>query len=395
MSFLTGLANLGSGAMQGVDQGAIIRQKAQQIQEAQMNLDQHKKQLQADAMAFSNLGQGGQPGGPPPPGQPPMAPPPPQQGPMAQPMPPGQSSAPPPQPQGQPPGGPPPQGGMPQPPPQMGAGGAPQAPGGMPQQAPGGAGPQQPQGPQPGGQDMSALTDPQAPVKALFSIAQEIKSRNPGIDPQTLMYATQKVVEMSKGLDPAMRQSMMLAVQQLRNQGGMDRAQLRSDTQEDINKDNLDFKGKKLETDDATKRRAQDMTFAGVQKRGQDALDRAKYVQGEIGKRYSTGQGNSVAQKAQTERVRAITAQLSAATRQLAVLKNSVTGALDANDPRVQKANKDIEEANVKLDALEKGAQIAPQGGSDGGQQFQEGQVYTDAGGNKAKYEGGKFVPIH
>lgn len=382
-----GLASFGNGAIQGAQNAQGIRAKAQQIQEAQLVLDQHKKQLQADAMAFANLGQpmGGGQGG-----QPPMQPPPQQMGPQAQPMPPGQSSMPAQQ-----------QPGMSGPPAVPPAGGAPMPPGGQPQQVmpagpqgAGGAGQAAP----PAGQQQPGMdpTDPQAPIKALFSIAQEIKSRNPGIDPQTLLLATQRVVEMSKGLDPAMRASMQLLATQLRNQTSERNTDVRADTSRDVAAGHDATSAANTADRTATTRRGQDIGASNVAARGAQAMQRAQFVQGELTKRFGQGQGNTAQAKAMTERVRAVTAQLRAATQQLGVLKNTMTGTLDENDPRVKKAAADVAEANAKLDILEnrlksgQQAQAAPADAAGGAAPL----TATDAKGNKVQFVNGQWVPM-
>ena len=57
-----------------------------------------------------------------------------------------------------------------------------------------------------------------AGYKITLSIAKEIKSRNPGIDPQTLFQATEQVINLSKGLDPALRQQAQVVVQNMKDQ---------------------------------------------------------------------------------------------------------------------------------------------------------------------------------
>lgn len=350
MNFLTGLGNFAGGVTKGMDQGSVIKQRAMQVQQAQLALDQQKKDIAAQAAAFAGINPGG--GAPPTPGMTaPGAPPP---GPMAQPMAPGQPSMPAQQQAG------------PQLPPQLaGPSAAPMAP--PPQQPlvspPGGPAPAPSQGagapPQSGQIDP---TDPMAGTKVVTQIAQEIKSRNPNIDPQQLLMATQHVIDMSKGMAPALRSGAQVVVQQLRDASSERNTDVRAN-QSDVNNQrttttssaNTDKRTSSQEKiaaghDQTSLSRA--ATVAGA------AMDRAKFVQGEVNKRASTNQGDKNKNAAINERTKTVVAQLTAATRKLALLKDATGSPLPETDPRVQQAMKEIETANKNLDIISKAAGI-------------------------------------
>lgn len=249
------------------------------------------------------------------------------------------------------------------------------------------------------GQGQIDPTDPRAAVQTVMSIAQEIKQRNPGIDPQTLMLATSRIIDMSKGLAPALRQGAQVVIQDMKDQvsraNTTDRVQ-----QQDVN--NQRTTGTSAANTDkrvAATERGQDIGLQKTREQAQAAMQRVQAVQGAIDQRFSSGQGNQAQKAAMTERGRAIAAQLTAATRQLALLKDAAGQPLPDTDPRVQKAAKDIAAASAKLDILEKAAtggtsaaQSTPQGTqSTGGTQP---LTATDAKGNKLTWNGSAWVPV-
>jgi hypothetical protein len=387
VSFLTGLGAIGQGAPQGFSAIQGIQQRAQQIQQGQLALDEAKKKVAADAAAFSGIGgfTGGGMGG----GGAGFAPalPGPAGGAQApvQPMAPGQSSQPNMPTQGSqgpssaiPPASPP---NLPPP------GNAVTSPPGS--KAPGGT--FSPQGQQqPGG------IDPMAGVKAVMSIAQEIKSRNPNIDPQTLMLATERVIGLSHGMDPAIRQQAQYIIGQARNDTSRENTENRVGAQLEIAGQSVASRDSIAGAKDVTTRRGQDMNLQGKEATINGAMDRNKYVQGEMDKRFQSGQISKEKHQAATEATRRITAQLTAATRQLGMLKDATGGQLPETDPRVQKANRDIAEATAKLNAVEKATQIsAPQpdagGGAGGG--GSPGTLYGHKDGKEVfQTADGKFV---
>lgn len=337
MSALTALGALGSGAVQGAGAGAGLLQRAQQIQQGRMALDVAQKQLQADAAAFSGLdaGGGGMPGG--------FAPalPGPQGAPVTPPqaMPPGQASV-----------------------PNMPAGGPPAVPGGLsPAMASPGAS-AQPAPPAPAGGGFSGgdqqpggmgggldPTDPRAPVMAVMSIAREIKSRNPGIDPQTLMLATQRVIEMSKGMAPALRQGAQVVVQQMRDATSRANTQDRiaaTERGQDIGAQNVD-KRVGAQRDIAAGHDAAAMARTSATIKG--AMDRAQYVQQQTNQRVQSGQMTRERGQAVSERMKAATAKLSAAQRQLGSLQGALVA---ADDPRMAQAQKRVQEATAEIDRV-------------------------------------------
>ena len=384
MALLAGLGSLGQGFQQGQQNAQSIQQRAIAIQQAQMQLDEAKKQTAADAAAFANLGglgsSGGQGGGQ-------TAPMFSTGGPMAQPMAPGQPSAP-----SQP------QGGMQQPQSGPPASGAP-----MPsQQPPQGAMP--PQGgqpaPQPGaGQSPGPQEDPtspQAAIKTVYSIAQEIKARNPGIDSATLMAATQKVIDMSKGIDPGLRaQASYLAAQiaaQSRQQvagtqagARVQAADIGAQSRENVaqtgatSRENVANIGAKARTDSAT-----------IAANG--AMGRTQLIQKSIDTRFGQGQGNQAKKTAATERNKPLNAQLAAAVRQKSMLKDAAGNPLGDDDPRVKQVNKTIADTIAKQDALVKtiGTAAPDSGGTDN---QPSGPTATDAKGNQLMWDGKAGVP--
>lgn len=210
-------------------------------------LADRQRQQKAQAALFAGMG-----GQPPPPGAPPGpgGPPPPTMGggPVPGSAPGGPMSIA----GGPPPGGPPrpvampgaqpmPQGGPPPPPqagpiqampprpammgPQMG-GGPPQA-----QQPQGGGGPPPPA--------VSSAVRPtgnlvQDSRQTLMSIAQDIKQRNPGIDPKTLFVAVQQQIALMKGIEPETRAVMQNDLGMQRLQVGMQEAIMKAKTPEEV-----------------------------------------------------------------------------------------------------------------------------------------------------------------
>ena len=374
---LAGLAAFSGGAQQGWAQAQQLRDQAVQLQQHQLALDTAKKQLAAQAAAFANLG-GGQGGGmsalpgasspPPPP-------------PTAQPMPPGQPSQPspspaagnmPPQPAAAPtPAGQPPAGGSSPPQSQAGAGGAPDASGGQP----------------PGQQQI----DPMAGYKIALQIAKEIKTRNPGIDPQTLFSATEQVINLSKGLDPMLRQQAQVVVQNMKDQTSRANTQDRDATSSSNTDKHVGAQERGQDISSSTRLKA-------VGEQVQAALQRTQFIQSQLTQRAQSGQASKAQMQAGTDRIKTISAQLTNANRTLATLKNSVTGQVDDNDPRVKQAEAQVQDAQKKLQQMETvlktgptpAAAPAPAPAPAGGAAQ---QTATDAKGNKVMLVDGKWVP--
>lgn len=197
-----------------------------------------------------------------------------------------------------------------------------------------------------------------------MSIAQEIKQRNPNIDPQTLMLATSRIIDMSKGLAPALRQGAQVVIQDMKDQVS------RANTQDRVGQSDVNNQRTTQTSADNTAarveatERGQDIGLQKAREQAGSAMERMKATQAAIDQRFASGQGNTVQAKAQQERGRAIAAQLTAATRQLGLLKDAAGQPLPDTDPRVQKAMKDVAAANAKLDILEKavGGGAAPAG---------------------------------
>lgn len=386
MAFGAGLGSFGSGVVQGVDQGQNIRAKAMQIQQAQLALDQAKKQVAADAAAFSGIpgaqamgapGAGGAQQAPMGLPGPQMPPPPP---PTAQPMPPGQSSQPavPPQP-----------GASPAAPPSSGA--AQPAP---PAQAGGGS--LQPQQGQPGQQQIDP-TDPRAAVQTVMSIAQEIKSRNPNIDPTTLLLATQRIIDMSKGLAPALRQGAQVVIQDLKDQTANRNTDVRATQSDTNNQRTTQTSASNTAARGAVQERGQNIGLQKTKEQATAAMQRVQAVQGALNQRFASGQGNTAQAKAMTERGRAIAAELISATRQLGLLKDAAGQPLPDTDPRVQQASKAIAAATAKLDILEKAAgagaaSAAPAAGGPAAGGGQRGSAPATLKGKPIWPQGGKWV---
>lgn len=333
MSFLTAFGNFAPGVQQGYAAQQQIAAKAQEIQQRQMQLDQQKHQLAGIAAAFSGMGQ--------PQGQP---------APMPQPMAPGQPS----------------QAAVPQQPVQQGpqtAAPSPAAPApGGPPSPPGVSLPQQPQG-QPGAQSQAPdAGQSQDPTKLVMQLAQEIKARNPGISPTDLFYATEQVINLSKGVDPTLRLQAMYYAQAIRQQI----AQQSNQTRENIAGENIGSREKIAGENIAGRQSVANTNVAGrlqaVATQGQNAMARTQFIQGQLNDRFKAGQGNQAQRAAAQERVRAITAQLNNANKLLATLKNSTTGQVDENDPRVKQAESQVQDATRKLDQLQKALNLPAQG---------------------------------
>ncbi len=193
--------NLGAAYLgfQGAQQNSqALKNQALMIQQRQAELDDHKRQLAAQAAAYMGLGQGGGMGGGAPSNMPvpQMAPPPPgmfaggQQGP--QPPMPGQASMPA-QPRPQPfSGGAPPMG-------VEGAGAR-----FMDRQAPAPAA----EAPAIEKVAIEAAAPAQSetePLQVLAKIAADVRARNPGIDPETTALAVQEIVGQMKNVAPDVR----------------------------------------------------------------------------------------------------------------------------------------------------------------------------------------------
>jgi hypothetical protein len=376
MSFLSGLGSFAGGAAQGMDQGANIALKAQQIQQAQFALDQAKKDTAAQAAAFIGMTSGQGPQNMPAQPGPQLTPPPPS-GPL--PMPPGQPSVPS-QPQA-----------APQQPPLQPAPGAilqgPSAP------APsGGAAPApSPAGDTGGGAPANTSqidpTDPQAGVKVVEMIARQIKAANPQLDPQTLLLATQRIIDMSKGMAPQLRAGAQVVVEQLRGAVQERNTDVRTQTQEDVASKNIQSREKIAAARDQT-------TLTATEMRAKSAMDRAITIQNMISSRVQSGQSLTAREKAIAERSKIVTAELTDATKRLAQLKNPVTGALpDESDPRVKAINKQIESATQKLKLLESATNVDT-GEASAAAPATARPTATDAKGNKVEWDGKEWVPV-
>lgn len=368
---LQGLGASGASLLEGQQQIANLRQKAQQIQQGQMQLDQAKKQLQADAAVFSNLG-GGQMQ-PPPPGM--GAPP--QSG---QPPAPGQASM--------PAGGPPPGPQGPMPPqgqPQPGPMSSPQPQGGPPMAgpAPGPSMAPQPQG-QPDGQNFG----PQQAFQTVIQIAQAIKARNPGLDPSTLALAVGRVIDMSKELAPFQRQQLQLAT-----------AQLHAATQEDIAGQNIGSRekiaGQNIQSREKIAAGHDETSRSNVEARIQDADQRLNVTQASIDRRFNAGQTSKIQAKAQRERAALLRTQLSEAKNKLARLTSAGTIA----GPQYDAATKAVDDAYNRITDLQSKV-VGGQGDAGGGAPPQPPgggaamPTATDAKGNKVQWNGSAWVPV-
>lgn len=356
MSFLTGLSNVAVGAQQGVQGFQAIQQRAQQIQQAQQALDMAKKQTAADAAAFSGIGMDGGVGGggmAPQPGPYPAGLPGAQAlpGQQVQPMAPGQPSMPsqppqggamPPQ-QGSQPATPPPAGGMTAPAPQQGAGGS------LPGQ----------QQPQPG-QDVA---DPMGGVKAVMQIAKEIKTRNPNIDPQTLMLATQRVIDLSKGMAPALRQQAQVVVQQMRDQTSRANTQDRVDTQQrgqDMGAQNVQAR---IGSNEKIASGHDAASLQRVQQQGAQAMARTQASIAAANQRQQNGQWSKEKRDAYADRVRMVSAKLRTATSRISAL---TAAGVAPTDPRAVQAGKEVQDALGEMDRVDAAAKVTPSGGAPG-----------------------------
>lgn len=344
--FLAGQSNL-----QKLQDDALI------IQQHQMDLDQRKRDLAARAARFTNINGGGQQGG-----QPQMLNGP--AGPMPQPPMPGQPS----QPAGpQPPPGPVP-GAPPQAAPQPGGPGPGAAPAGSP--APGAApGPAAPgaqpqpgqQSGQPGGQlDLQNIdysqTDPQ---KVIMSVAQDIKKRNPNIDPLTLADAVEQQIGAMQKITPDARAVLNAEVQIARIQAGasqaeqraanaVELAQIRADAAENVARIRADIIeatqkaiDARFQQSDATRQRGQNITSADraaqrdTTERGQNLRasaaadaeagrnERAKFIQGQINARIDARAGQNSGKVADAAKYKKLMADRQQVTDQMQAYQQS------------------------------------------------------------------------
>lgn len=381
MSF-AGLSAIGPGMQQGQMNLASLQQKAQQIQQMQMQIDASKRELQAQASLFQGLPGAAQPPGNATPGGMPGGSPPPQMGQQGpQPMPPGQPSMPA---QDTPfqkfgPGG---QGGPPQPP---------MAPQGAPQGGPGMGGQQQPGGmPGAGGQDLS----PQAQMQLLTQIAQSIKQRSPGIDPLTLFEAVKQQIGLMGALSNTQKQQLVFAADQIKAQVQTRGQDVRAETQErgqDIGAQNTD---KRV----GAQERGQDLNLQGKREqiagmiqannaRIQDADNRLNQTQAAINARQDKSLQGRAANKAQTERLKMLRDKVAQAKQKQAEANASM-------DPdKISIAQQAVDAALAQVTDFQ-GKVVrgtpAPAGGDGGGGQakYTVGQI-IDQGGKKYRVTGG------
>ena len=335
MTVLSGLAHLGSGAMQGAQGAGNLLQRAQQLQQGRLALDAAQHQLQADAAAFSGLGGlGGGASGPmsmPPstPGAAPVTPPMPGQAsvPMTHPGTtaiPGPTSGPTSPPLSQ-------QGAAPSPvPSQAGAGGF------------------------SGGQ--LDPTDPRAAIQTVYSVASEIKSRNPNIDPETLLLATHRVIDLSKGIAPQLRQGAQIVLQDMRNQGAMARTQANIGSRENI-------AGQQIQSREKIAAGHDEASIRRVEMLGQDAMARAQFNQSKISERVASGQISREKGLAYRQRMSAAQSKLGAAQRQLSSLQQSLIPEMttDKNgntikNPRYAEAEDRLQAAIAEIDRVNEAA---------------------------------------
>ena len=228
-----------------------------------------------------------------------------------------------------------------------------------------------------------------AGYKIALSIAKEIKSRNPGIDPQTLFQATEQVINLSKGLDPALRQQAQVVVQNMKDQTSRANTADRDKTSTDNTDKRVGATERGQDINSSTR-----LQVAGEQANA--AMQRAQFIQSQLTQRSQSGQASKAQLQAGTDRIKTITAQLTNANRTLATLKNSVTGAVDDNDPRVKQAEAQVQDAQKKRQQMETvlktgpapatAPAAAPAGGA-------AQQTATDAKGNKVMLVDGKWVP--
>lgn len=332
---LAALSNIGQGVVQGQNNAQQFQMRAQQLQQGQMALDAEKKKLAAQAAVFSGGFDGGAapaPGGMSLPG--PQSPPPPQQ--SAQPMPPGQPSMPAQQPQGAAPAvspGPP----------------GPASP--QPQQAPQAA----PQQPQQGGQPPIDPTDPKAAVMTVMSLAKEIKSRNPGIDPQTLFQAVSQTIDLSKGLAPALRQGAQVVIQQMKNAQSGENTDKHVGAQERGQDMTADNTGRKIASNEKIAGGHDATSLQRVAQQGQDAMARTQASVTAANQRAASGAMSRAQLTAYKERANAAGVKLKAANTRLTALIGAGT---KPDDPRVAAATRDITSAVSELDRVNKAAKV-------------------------------------
>ncbi len=304
------IGGLGQGLQRNEQIAADLKMRAVQLQQAQMGLDEQKRQLAGRAALFQgmNSGAGGFGTGP----TPPL---------------PGQASQPMQQPQ---------RGG--QMPAQTGPG-APQAPIG------GTAAPSQPATQAPPGGAPMGTQDPfsiQGQYLAMQQIAGEIRRRNPGIDDQTLAEATMQAMDIMKNMSMLNRPAAQLALVD-------ERGRQASSLEEQRQGGRMDLQTAKNQG--ALQRAA--MTANA-------AMNRAKFIQQSIDSRALSGQGNRSRIASQRTALTAAMSQLAASQRQLSSL--AYAGITDENDPRVQAALRQVEQAKQKLDLIAKAADVSDAG---------------------------------
>lgn len=385
MAGLAALGGLAGGLSQGINAGTQLRQRAVDLQRGQLELDNAKRALAAEAAAFAGLS--GQPapgagGAMTMPGPMPQGPQPPMPGQASVPMaPPGQS-----------------------PPavPQQGAASQPQPPTGGAQLAPASAAP-------PGGGgagDFSGQmdpSDPRAAVQTVMQIAREIKSRNPNIDPNTLFAATSRVIDLSKGLAPALRQGAQVILQDMRDKAAQQRVETQTGSREAIAGQTIESREKVAGQNIASREKvAAGHDSAALQRTlaaANGAMERAQFNQSQIASRVQSGQWSREKATAYREKMSAAQTKLRTAQQQLSSLQNTLVA---ADDPRVAAAQKRVEDAVSEIDRVNTaaGAGSAPapsQAPSPSAAPAAAGgarPTATDAKGNKVEWNGQSWVPV-
>jgi outer membrane murein-binding lipoprotein Lpp len=365
---LSGLSAVGPGYQQGQANIADLRLKAQQIQQGQLALDEAKRQLAAQAALFQGLPAGAMPPG--------NAAPPQAAGQTLQPPMPGQSSQPM-APQRQPFIGTPssPVSGAREVGPVPPTGPAMALQGGS---APGGQMQQPGVDPAASAQDLS----PQGQLSIITQIAQSIKQRAPGIDPLTLFEAVKQQIGLMGQLSATQKQQLVLATDTLKAQVSERNTDVRANTSTTV-----------AAGHDATSRANTDKRVAAqiqtTNARIADADNRLSQTQAAINARQDKSLQGRATAKVQTERLALLRAKVAQAKQKLsAAVANGDQSAMAAADKDVADALAAVTDFQTKVVAGSGG------GGSTGDQgQYVKGQIYQDAQGNKAMWDGTKFVP--
>lgn len=148
------------------------------------------------------------------------------------------------------------------------------------------------------------------PYAMLMHVAQDIKSRNPGMDPQTLAAATSQAIDMMKGLSPDYRALLQNAL-------GYQKLGVQQDIADKRNATNITIRGMADDTSRANTGARVAAQMYGVNARIADADKRLSLTQDRIDARQRTGLADRDTARDQKAGLDGLKAKMAAATAEL------------------------------------------------------------------------------